>query len=261
MNSVEEFISKCHSQAKRNVVEESNPLLFLVGIWVLEKNCNPKGGYMNIKWLGHSCFALTESTGTVIVTDPYNAKEVGYSMPEVTATAVTVSHPHKDHDNIAAVKGSPLLINSIGSYEVEGVDISSFRTFHDDAHGKLRGNNLVFTYRLDGVTVCHLGDIGEECSARIIDAIGAVDVLLIPVGGKYTIDAEVAKDYVDKLMPSIVIPMHYSTNDCKLNIAPLSDFVDLFDESNVTYLETDNIDVDRTRFDGDFETEVIVLQK
>ena len=216
---------------------------------------------MNIKWLGHSCFALTESTGTVVVTDPFSAKEVGYAMPEVTATAVTISHSHKDHNNVSAVKGQPIIINSVGSCEVEGVDISSFRTYHDETHGTQRGNKLVFTYRLDGVTVCHLGDIGEECSARIIDAIGAVDVLLIPVGGKYTIDAEVAKDYVDKLMPSIVIPMHYATEDCKLHIDPVSDFVDLFDESNVTYVESDNIDVDRTRFDGDFETEVIVLKK
>lgn len=216
---------------------------------------------MNIKWLGHSCFALTESTGTVIVTDPYNAKDVGYHMPDVSATAVTVSHSHKDHDNISAVKGNPQIISSIGSYEIEGVEICSFRTHHDDSMGAVRGNNLVFTYRLDGVTVCHLGDIGEECSARIIDAIGAVDVLLIPVGGKYTINAEIAKDYVDKLMPSIVIPMHYATDDCKLHIDPVSDFTDLFDEGCVTFAESDNIDVDRTRFDGDFETEVIVLEK
>lgn len=216
---------------------------------------------MNIKWLGHSCFALTESTGTVIVTDPYGAKEVGYSMPEIAATAVTVSHAHKDHNNVSAVKGNPVVINSVGSCEIEGVYISAFRTHHDDALGKLRGSNLVFTYRLDGVTVCHLGDIGEECSARILDAVGSVDVLLIPVGGKYTIDAELAKDFVDKLMPSIVIPMHYATDDCKLNIAPVDDFLDLFDESSITYVEGSEIDVDRTRFDGDFDTEVIVLQK
>lgn len=216
---------------------------------------------MNIKWLGHSCFALTESTGTVIVTDPYNAKEVGYSMPEITATAVTVSHSHKDHNNVSAVKGNPAVISGVGSCEIDGVDINAFTTNHDEKSGKLRGTNLVFTYRLDGVTVCHLGDIGEECSARILDAIGSVDVLLIPVGGKYTIDAELAKDYVDKLMPSIVIPMHYQTDDCKLHIAPVSDFLDLFDENSITYVESDNIDVDRTRFDGDFDTEVIVLQK
>lgn len=216
---------------------------------------------MNIKWLGHSCFALTESTGTIIVTDPYSAKEVGYSMPEITATAVTVSHAHKDHNNVSAVKGNPVVVNAVGSCEIEGVDISAFRTSHDESAGKLRGKNLVFTYRLDGVTVCHLGDIGEECSARILDAVGSVDVLLIPVGGKYTIDAELAKDYVDKLMPSIVIPMHYLTDDCKLHIAPVDDFLDMFDSNNVTFVDGDNIDVDRTRFDGDFDTEVIVLRK
>ena len=128
-------------------------------------------------------------------------------------------------------------------------------------YGKKRGKNLIFTYRLDGVDVCHLGDIGEECSARIIDAVGTVNVLLIPVGGRYTIDAELAKDYVDKLMPDIVIPMHYATDDLKFDLDGVEEFLDKFDEECITYVDGDSIDVDRTRFDGDFETEVIVFRK
>jgi len=120
---------------------------------------------------------------------------------------------------------------------------------------------LIFTYRLDGVDVCHLGDIGEECSARIIDAVGTVNVLMIPVGGVYTIDAELAKDYVDKLMPDIVIPMHYATDDLSFDLDPVDDFLELFDEDCITYVDGDSIDVDRTRFDGDFQTEVIVFKR
>ena len=216
---------------------------------------------MNIRWLGHSCFALTESTGTGIVTDPYSADKVGFSMPAVSANAVTVSHNHGDHNAIANVGGSPKVLNSVGSSEVDGVFICAFQSYHDAHKGKKRGKNLIFTYRLDGVDVCHLGDIGEECSARIIDAIGAVNVLLIPVGGVYTIDAETAKDYVDKLMPDIVIPMHYATDDLSFDLDPIDDFLEMFDEECITYVDGDSIDVDRTRFDGDFQTEVIVFNR
>lgn len=215
---------------------------------------------MNIRWLGHSCFVLTESTGTVIVTDPYG-KEVGFSMPSVQADAVTVSHGHSDHNNVRAVGGNPTLLDSVGSYDINGVHIVAFRTFHDEQNGKKRGANNVFTYRLDGVDVCHLGDIGEHCTARICDAIGAVNVLLIPVGGNYTIDADAAKDYVDKLMPDIVIPMHYRTDDCALDIEDVDAFLDLFDEDDVTYVDTDNIDLDRTQFDGDYTTKVVVFRR
>lgn len=215
---------------------------------------------MNIRWLGHSCFVLTESTGTVVVTDPYH-DEVGFSMPPVKADAVTVSHGHYDHNNVAAVAGDPAVYNRVGSYEMEGVHISAFHTTHDEVQGAKRGGNLVFIYRLDGVDVCHLGDIGQPCSARICDAIGAVNVLLIPVGGHYTIDAATAKDYVDKLMPDIVIPMHYHTDDCDIDLDKLDEFLDLFDEDQITFADGDSIDLDRTRFDGDYETRVVVLKR
>ena len=215
---------------------------------------------MKIQWLGHSCFVLTESTGTVVVTDPYG-DGVGYPLPSVRADAVTVSHSHFDHCNTQAVDGDPKVFDKVGSYEIEGVHISAFRTHHDEVKGAKRGDNLIFTYRLDGVDVCHMGDIGEPCTAHILDAIGAVNVLLIPVGGHYTIDAETAKDYVDKLMPDIVIPMHYYTEGCEIDLEEVDAFLDLFDEENVTFVEGDSITLDRTRFDGDFETEVIVFRR
>ena len=215
---------------------------------------------MKIQWLGHSCFRLTESTGTTILTDPYD-KTVGEFMPKVTADAVTLSHHHGDHDCLDNVEGKPLIIDERGGYEVDGVDILSMLTYHDDKEGALRGENLVFKYRLDGVDVCHLGDIGETCSPMLLEAIGSVDVLLVPVGGKDTITAEEAKDFVEKIMPSIVVPMHYKTSDCNYDIAPVDDFTDLFDEENITYLEGDSIELDRTDFDGDFETKVLVFKR
>ena len=214
---------------------------------------------MKIKWLGHSCFLLEESTGTKVVTDPYSC-EVGHKMPQVEADAVTISHNHKDHNNAADVLGNPEIISSVGAFEVDGIHIYSIPTFHDDSNGKIRGGNLIFKFRLDGVEVCHLGDIGQECSANILDAIGSTNVLIIPVGGNFTIDADTAKDYVDKIMPDIVIPMHYKTENCVYNIDYVEDFLDYFEEDCITYIEGNELELDRTQFDRDFETKVIVFE-
>lgn len=214
---------------------------------------------MKIKWLGHSCFLLEESTGTKVVTDPYSC-EVGHKMPSVEANAVTVSHNHKDHNNISAVGGNPEIISSVGAFEVGGIHIYSIPSFHDDSGGKIRGSNLIFKFRLDGVEICHLGDIGQECSAKILDAIGSTDVLILPVGGTYTIDAKTAKDYVDKIMPDIVIPMHYKTEDCVYNIDYVDSFLDYFEKNSITYIKGDELELDRTQFGHDFETKVIVFQ-
>lgn len=214
---------------------------------------------MKIKWLGHSCYLLEESTGTKVLTDPYSCV-VGHKMPEVTADAVTISHQHKDHNNIEAVTGNPEIISSVGAFEVNGVHIYSIPTHHDNNGGRDRGDNLIFKYRLDGVEVCHLGDIGQECNSKILDAIGSTNVLIIPVGGTYTIDAEAAKDYVDKIMPEIVIPMHYKTPDCIYNLDDVETFLDYFDDDCIIYIKGNDLELDRTQFDGDFETKIIVFE-
>lgn len=184
---------------------------------------------MKIRYLGHSCFVLTESTGTSIVTDPYG--DVGFDMPSVTADVVTVSHDHYDHNNAKAVGGNPVVIKEEGNYEIGGVGITAIRSWHDDENGTKRGENLIFKFRMDGLEICHLGDIGEECSSSLLEMLLPVHVLLIPVGGTYTIDAEQAKEYVDRIMPSIVVPMHYKTKGLNLDIDKVGEFSDLFEES------------------------------
>ena len=118
---------------------------------------------------------------------------------------------------------------------------------------------MVFKFRMDGVEVCHMGDIGEECSAMLVESIMPVNVLLIPVGGTYTIDAEMAKEYVDRIMPDVVIPMHYKTKDCDFDIAKVNEFLDLFDDDDIVYLDTDTVEFDRADFDGE-STKVYVLK-
>ena len=153
---------------------------------------------MKITWLGHSAFKLEESTGTTVVTDPYHSY-VGFRMPRVTADIVTVSHGHNDHNNLAAVLGDPEVISSAGAYDISGVHILARRTFHDSKNGAARGENLVFKFRMDGVDICHMGDIGEECNAMLVDSIAPVNVLMIPIGGTYTIDAEEAKESAEAM--------------------------------------------------------------
>lgn len=214
---------------------------------------------MKISWLGHSAFKLTESTGTTIVTDPYHPSSVGYSMKNVAADAVTISHQHDDHNCLNNITSEPEIFNTIGSFEYKGVHISSIKSYHDSSKGKKRGENLIFKFRMDGVELCHLGDIGEECSPLIAEAIGSVNVLLIPVGGNYTINAQQAYEYVDLLMPDIVIPMHYHTDNCKIDIDDLDEFVEMFDSDDIVYINQEEVELDRAMFDGE-RTKVYVMK-
>ncbi len=213
---------------------------------------------MKIEYLGHSCFKLTESTGTSIVCDPYS-DEIGYAMRKVSADAVTVSHGHYDHNAVHNVDGAPLLIDGGQNNGLAGVEISSIKSFHDTSRGKKRGENTIFKFRMDGIDVCHLGDLGEQCSSDLIETLLPVDVLLIPVGGTYTIDAEMAKEYVDRIMPDIVIPMHYRTRDCKLDIDRVDEFTGLFDGDSVEESEKCGIELSRKDLTG--ETRIIVLKR
>ena len=213
---------------------------------------------MTIEYLGHSCFKLTESTGTSIVCDPYSEEMVGYSMPQVQADAITVSHHHGDHDCVGNVKGSPVVIDKESSFDLPGVEINSIKSFHDASRGKKRGENVIFKFRMDGIDVCHLGDLGEKCSSDLIETLLPVNVLLIPVGGTYTIDAEMAKEYVDRIMPDIVIPMHYRTKDCKLDIDKVDEFLNLFEEDSV---EEEGSLIELSRTDLGEETKIIVLRR
>ncbi len=214
---------------------------------------------MKIRYLGHSSFLLTESTGTAIVTDPYD-DSVGYRMPQVNADAVTVSHHHYDHDNVKAVGGNPVILDKEQGYELPGVVINAVKSYHDDQGGTLRGENVIFKFRMDGLDVCHLGDIGEECSPELIEAILPVNVLLIPVGGTYTIDANMAKEYVDRLMPDVVIPMHYRAKGCRLDIDKVDGFVSLFDDEGVECEETDG-EIELSRDDVDGETTRVIVMR
>lgn len=165
---------------------------------------------MEIKWYGQSCFMITSKNGTKILTDPYK-KMLGYKLPEIEANIVSISHNHGDHNNIKAVKGDFIHINELGSFSKDGIEIKGVQTFHDKASGAKRGKNTIYNFKVDGINVCHCGDLGHTLDSNLVKEIGNVDILLLPVGGMATIDAIDAVNVMKQLNPIVVIPMHYRT--------------------------------------------------
>lgn len=147
-----------------------------------------------------------------MVIDPYDPQKLGVKLPKLETDVVLSSHNHFDHNYIEGVSGYRLVIDNPGEYEVSGVFIHGIETYHDDKEGKERGKNTMFLIEIDGFTLLHAGDLGHELSKDTLEKISEVDVLMIPVGGVYTIDAETASEVISSLEPSIVIPMHYKYN-------------------------------------------------
>lgn len=179
---------------------------------------------MKISWFGHSCFYMVDSEGRSIVIDPF-AESVGYGIPEVEADIVLVTHEHYDHNNVGAITGNPVVIRGPGKHNVSGIEIKGIATYHDEKGGKLRGSNTIYCLQLDGVGVCHMGDLGYMPSEDQIRVLGSVDILLIPVGGFVTIDSQDAGRLVEKLRPSIVIPMHFKTKALSFRLDPVEKFI------------------------------------
>ena len=143
---------------------------------------------MRITWFGHACF-LIEGQGQRIVTDPFN-DEVGYDIPQVEADIVTISHEHWDHNAVDTVGGNPRVVRQPGQLEINGIKIEGIGSYHDRSQGRERGRKNIYVYTVEGMRVVHLGDLGHLLSEEQIKIIGSVDVLLIPVGGTFTIDAD-----------------------------------------------------------------------
>ncbi len=182
---------------------------------------------MKIRWRGHASF-LIETGGQRIVTDPFNA-EVGYPMVPLEADIVTVSHEHWDHNAVESIGGDPLVIKGVGAREVEGIFLHGIDSCHDINQGRDRGANTIFKISAEGIHVVHLGDLGHPLSAEQVAEIGQVDILLVPVGGTFTIDSQGAVTVANLLQPRIVIPMHYATPHLSFELAPVEGFTSQYD--------------------------------
>jgi len=171
---------------------------------------------MEIHPLGHSSFRLRGKQASV-VTDPYSVKNMSVKFPKnIEADIVTISHDHEDHNAANLVGGAPFVIRGPGEYEIKGIAVIGVASFHDAEDGASRGRNTMYRIEIDGIKFAHLGDVGHVLSSAQLDALDGVDVLFVPIGGLYTIDAEKAAQIISDIEPKIVIPMHDSRSNPEL---------------------------------------------
>ncbi len=189
---------------------------------------------MKTEYFGHSCFRITTKQGYTLVFDPYT--QIGYELPSgLTADILLCSHEHFDHAYTDGVRAKRIVFGA-GEYNFEGIKITGFSTYHDDAQGKKRGGNTVFLVEADGVKLCHLGDFGEKTLGALKEKLTGLDVLFIPIGGTYTIDAKAAKCIVDELKPVCVVPMHFKTPDFSIEIADEKEFLSFYPTDETAFV-------------------------
>lgn len=180
---------------------------------------------MEIVWYGHSCFRLAERNMASVVTDPYDHTTTGYEPLKLKADIVTVSHEASGHNNVAAVKGKSRLITGPGEYEIGGVFITAVQTNGHSKRTPEEPRNTLYVFDYDGITIAHLGDLRRVPTQMEIEALGTVNIALVPVGGGGGLSAAKAAEVVSVIEPGIVIPMHYSTRDSLIKLDPLSKFL------------------------------------
>lgn len=195
---------------------------------------------MKIRWLGHSCFEIRSSF--YILTDPFD-DSVSYPFNPREIQIVTESHQHHDHNAHDRVPGDPAIVKTAGEHAFEDVMIKGYKSYHDKNMGEKRGGNIIFQIVSEGITITHLGDLGHMLDPDTIQKLSDTDVLMIPVGGTYTIDANEAVKVIEFIKPKVVVPMHYKSEYCDFPIDPLSKFIDTFDWKikEVKSLELDNL--------------------
>lgn len=180
---------------------------------------------MKVTWLGHSCFLLQGEEGITILLDPFFEDSVGYPLPKLKADMVMISHDHTDHNNASAGGSNSQVIFGPGEYSRLGLEIRGIRSFHDQKKGRLRGENTIFCFELEGIRICHLGDLGHILSPSQISEIGPVDLLFLPVGGRYTIDSKGADEVMRQIHPALVVPMHYRTGGLGFELDGVDEFL------------------------------------
>ena len=178
---------------------------------------------MDITWLGHSFFRI-KGKEAVLATDPCQPS-LGYSLGKLQADIVTLSHSHLGHSYIEAISNDFKVISGPGEYELKGTFITGIATFHDTEKGSKLGKNTVYLVEMDGMTLCHLGDLGHLPDSDLMEALGGIDVLFLPVGGVTTIAGSTAAEIVRGLSPKVVIPMHYKTPALVGELEPADKFL------------------------------------
>lgn len=203
---------------------------------------------MKIRWFGHACFLLESDSGTKVVTDPFDGS-IGYKIPKVFADIVTVSHDHYDHNYTEGVQGEPKIIDDAAIHILENMTITGIPAFHDDEKGAKRGPIIIYIFEIDGIRICHLSDLGHLLSKSQIEEIGKIDVLLVPVGGTFTLNSEGAVAVIGQLSPKIIIPMHFKTPAVNLPIDPVDEFLEKIGGGKI--LEQHTLEITPDLLEGD----------
>ncbi|MFQ3548219.1 MAG: MBL fold metallo-hydrolase [Armatimonadota bacterium] len=200
---------------------------------------------MNFFYNGHSSFVITTNSGTTILTDPYNPNaydnKLKYKVFDDEVDIVTISHSHADHAYYDEVKGNPIILKNTGKFTVKEVEIFGVQTYHDQEQGNERGENIVFVMKADDITIAHLGDLGHVLTSEQAAEIGAVDIVMVPVGGTYTINSQEAWEVIGQLNSKAVIPMHFKTKKCEFPIQKVDEF--LTGHSNIEYINGPSFDI------------------
>lgn len=203
---------------------------------------------MEIQFKGHSCFTLKNENGIQIITDPYSGAK------ELRAEIVTISHQTPNHNNLGAVSGNPKVLDWPGEYEIEGIAITGISA-NDE---KKLQENIIFKFIIDRIRICHLGDFNKKLTDELLDKIGNIDILIIPVGGGNSLTAEEAKEVIEEIDPRIIIPMHYLMEDQDTELKPVQDFLRKMGKGEI---EAQNIfKITRSQLPED-KSEIIILEK
>ena len=212
---------------------------------------------MDINYLGHAAFKIKGKNASLVV-DPYDEK-VGPKFPKAEADVVAITHDHFDHNAVDKVSGEPFVISGPGEYEIRGIEVVGVASFHDNKQGVERGQNTIYNFRVDKINICHLGDLGQSSlTDQQVQEIGNVDILLLPVGGYFTIDASEANKIAAQLEPKIIIPMHFKDIDTTIEeLAGVDKFLKEIGKENLEEVNKLTITPDKLPE----ETQVILLQK
>jgi L-ascorbate metabolism protein UlaG (beta-lactamase superfamily) len=211
---------------------------------------------MEITWYGHSCFRLTERNFATVVTDPFDHKIVGYDALKLKAEIVTVSHDAPGHGNTDAIKGTTHVLTGAGEFEIGGVFITAVQTAGNGKKSKDKTRNTLYVFDYDGITVAHLGDLQDTPTQSEVEALGTINVLLLPVGGGGSLNAAKAAEVVSMLEPNLVIPMHYATPGAKISLEALNKFLKEMGLSKLDAVPSLKV----TRSGLPDETKVVVLE-
>lgn len=215
---------------------------------------------MDITYLGHSSFKIKTKTASVI-TDPFDPKMVGIKYSGVEGEIVTVSHGHADHNAIEKVSGVKKVVEGPGEYEIRGISIIGYRSFHDNKNGEERGKNTIYVIEAEGLRIAHLGDLGHPISDDLAGEMGPIDILMIPVGGFFTIGPKEAVEAASKIDPYFILPMHYKTPEMNLqefgNLEPKETFLK---EIGLTVEILPKLSIKKEDIVEDQSTKVIVLE-